>query len=200
MQNCNAKWHTLQRQEKIKTIPNSFKGQMRIQVCSWKPAREDISMESGNFEFEIYILQQIPFSVKQIQENLDLNTKEMEKIQIQIHIWNFRSPPFWSSDMVTTLTTAVHQRIWSQCYAFFHFFPLPSYFLSTQDWLERDMMIAVKTVYPIRLFNKFSSMTCGHGREFENFGKDILLSAYFSPFLKACNGKTRTLRKQSKME
>lgn len=62
------------------------------------------------------------------------------------------------------------------------FFPFPSYFLSIQAWLERDMTPAVKTVYVSRFLNKSSSMIYGHGKEFEDFPKDVLLSPSFNPF------------------
>lgn len=178
---CKGEWNTLQRQEKKKkkTRPSQILLKFRygFRFAAGSQSQKNISMEFGNFPFGIYILQQIPFSVKQLQENLDLNIKGMGKIQIQI--WSLHLPHFWSN-RGTTLTSAVHQMIWSQCYAFFLSFSFPPYFLSIQDWLKRDMLLAVKIVYPIRLLNKFSSMIYGHGKEFQNFQKNILLSPSFS--------------------
>lgn len=53
---CNGEWRTLQERKKMKekTTPNSFKGQMRIQVCSWKPNPE--GHQQGVWEFSIWFL------------------------------------------------------------------------------------------------------------------------------------------------
>lgn len=121
---CNGEWHTLQRQKKKreeKTSQILLKVRCGFRFAAGSQTRKDISRDLGNFPFGFYISQQIPFSVKQLQENLDLNTKEMGKNQF----WSLHLPYFWSPDKGTTLTSAVHQMIWRQCYAFFLSFSFP---------------------------------------------------------------------------
>jgi len=65
---------------KEKTIPNSFKGHMWMQVFSWKPNPE--GHQQGAWEFFVWDLHFVadPFVCKAT----DLNTKRTGKIQIQI--------------------------------------------------------------------------------------------------------------------
>lgn len=122
---CNGEWHTLQRQKKNKREGKTSQILLKVR-CGFRFAdgsqtRKDISRDLGNFSFGIYISQLMPFSVKQLQENLDLNTKEMGKIQF----WSLHLPYFWSLYRGTTLTSGVHQMIWRQCYVFFLSFSFP---------------------------------------------------------------------------
>lgn len=75
---CSREWHTLRGHTRKRSTQILLKVRCGFRFAAGSQTQELRSRDCGILPLRINILQQISFSIKWLQENFDLNTKEME--------------------------------------------------------------------------------------------------------------------------